>query len=381
MRMGTAMLHRPWLRPRAVAIQAAVALGLLAVLWWLWGNLQANLAIRNLRLGFSFLDQPAGFALSEGVLGYQAGDSYLHAFAAGIANTIRVSVAAILLTTLLGTLIGIGRLVENRVVRALASGYVDIVRNVPLLVQVLVWYIVLNQALPPGSDALNPLPDVYLSKEGLSFPAPLAGLGWTIAGWGTLAALVTGWLVGKASGRCTAGGGVALLGIVAAFAAGPLLLGAPLAVEVPEANLFTIAGGGTLSPEFLALLTALTLYHAAYMAEIVRAGIAAVPKGQWEAAAAVGLGRGRLLTLVVLPQALRVIIPPYISLSLNITKNSSLAVAIGYPDVVAVANTSMNQNGQAVECILIVAAVYLTMSLLTSAVLNLYNRKFALQER
>lgn len=315
-------------RPISLKAWLAQALLLIAVLVagaWLVHNAQANLAARGLSAGFDFLQDPAGFTIAESLISYEPGDSYLRAFCAGALNTVRAAVPAILLATLLGFALGIVSISPNVMLRVLARTFVDVVRNIPLLVQVLLWYFMLTELLP---DPVAPrsIGAVYLSKSGLALPNPFTG-------------------------------------------------------EVPGLGSFGITGGLVLGPELIALVGALAIYAAAYCAEVVRAGLRSVPRGQWEAAHALSLPRGRTLRHLVLPQAMPVIVPPYISLVLNTIKNSSLAVAIGYPDVVAVATTSLNQNGRAIECIAIIAAVYLAMNLLTSLVMNIYNRRAQIKER
>lgn len=290
-------------------------LGLL--LWFLAHNTALNMQARGIQSGFDFLLQPAGFEIGETVFAFDSTQSYWRAFLAGLGNTLRVALLGVVLTTLLGTLLGVGRFSRNALVRGLCVSYVELFRNVPVLLQLLMWYLLLAQGLPTVDEPWQ-LGALQLDKNGLA------------------------WLHGPA--------------------------------DEMEA-LFT------LSPEFLAVLLGLTLYTAAFVAEVVRAGIAAVPRGQGEAAAALGLSRRQAMRHVLLPQALRVIIPPLTNQFLNLTKNSSLAVAVGYPDVVSISNTAINQTGRAVECIAIVMAIYLCTSLLTSLLMNWYNARVAIQER
>ncbi len=310
-------------RTRAIAAQAALAAAVALVAWYFVSNTASNLAARNIASGFAFLAREAGFEIGETTfLAYGAADSYLRALTVGLANTFRVAAIGIVLVTLLGALIGLARLSPNWLLARLAAGYVEIVRNVPLLVQLFFWYVLIAENLPGPRQALEPLPGVFLSNRGIVFPTP-----WSV----------------------------------------PILSG------------FNFAGGVALTPEFAALLTGLVTYTAAFVAEIVRAGILAVSRGQVEAAYAVGLTRRGALRHVIVPQALRLIVPPMTSQYLNLTKNSSLAVAIGYPDLVSIANTTMNQTGQAIEGIAIIMAVYLTISLAISALMNWYNARFALK--
>jgi general L-amino acid transport system permease protein len=317
---------------RALLLQGALLVLLLLAGWALWRHTTAGLAARQIRSGFAFLGERAGFDIGEGPLPYTPDGSYLRALAAGLANTLRVSFLGILLATPLGALIGLGRLSRNLLLRGLCTAWVEVLRNIPLVIQLLAWYLVLTELLPEAAAPLVLGPDVYLSKGGLQLPFPA----WGAAGLG---------------------------------------------LERPALTAFGVSGGLSLTPEFLALLVGLVTSTSASIAEIVRAGILAVPRGQLEAAQALGLSKRQAVRRVLLPQALRVIVPPLSSQFLNLTKNSSLAVTIGYPDVVSIANTAINQNGQALECILIIMVVYLSVNLVTGAAMNLYNRRVALVER
>lgn len=310
-------------RLRDLGVQLALAVGVALLAWYFASNTAANLDARRIASGFGFLWREAGFEIGESpFLAYTAAESYARALLVGLANTFRVAVLGIGFATVLGVLVGLARLSPNWLLAKLAGAYVEILRNVPLIVQLFFWYALISENLPGPRDALNPLPGVYLSNRGLAFPLP---------------------------------------------------------GSVPELQGFNFAGGAILTPEFAALLAGLSLYTAAFIAEIVRAGVLSVPRGQREAAFALGLGHGVTLRFIVLPQALRVVVPPITSQYLNLTKNSSLAVAIGYPDLVSIANTTMNQTGQAIEGIAIIMAVYLTISLGISAAMNAYNRRIALR--
>ena len=289
-----------------------------------------NLRLRGITSGFDYLGRAAGFEIATGLLSYSAGDTYARALEVGLFNTLRVSLLGILISTVLGVALGLARLSRIRVVSALASGYVEALRNTPLLLQLFFWYS-LSQALPGPHEALRPWPGVFLCFRGLFLPR-------------------LAWQAGQ------------------------------LHLERPELIGFGFRGGTSISPEFAALLIGLATYTAAFIAEIVRGGILAVDKGQTEAAAALGLSRGRTLRLVVLPQALRVIIPPTTSQYLNLAKNSSLAVAIGYPDLIAVTNTTLNQTGQAIESLALAMLVYLAISLVISLAMNAYNRAIQTRE-
>ena len=308
---------------RSALWQAGALLAAVLLAWFFLSNTLHNLETRRIASGFGFLGREAGFEIGEtGFIAYSAADSYLRALGVGLANTFRVAVLGVVLATLLGTLLGLARLSPNWLLAKLAAAYVEIMRNVPLLVQLFFWYALISENLPGPREALQPLPGVFLSNRGIVFPTP----------WST-----------------------------------PVLSG------------FNFTGGTALSPEFAALLVGLVTYTAAFIAEIVRAGILSIDRGQIEAAYSIGLTRGGALRFVVLPQALRLIVPPMTSQYLNLTKNSSLAVAIGYPDLVSIANTTMNQTGQAIEGVAIIMAVYLTISLSISAFMNSYNRRVALR--
>ncbi|MBV8840564.1 MAG: ABC transporter permease subunit [Alphaproteobacteria bacterium] len=365
-----------------------VVVGLVAgLIAWLWRNTVHNLDTRHIATGFGFLTREAGMPIADALIPYKPSDTYLRALAAGILNTLRVAVIGVVLATVLGTLIGIARLSKNWLLARLAAVYVEVLRDLPLLLQLLSWYVLL-QGLPAPRQALNPVSGLFLSNRGLVVP----GIAWQGAhGW-VLLALVVGivltWLYRReALARRMRDGQprriwpAALVLIVGLPAAASAALGVSWTVSWPELRGFNFAGGSVLSPEYVALLLALTTYTAAFIAEIVRAGILSVSQGQWEASHALGLRRGLALRLVVLPQALRVIIPPMTSQYLNLTKNSSLAVAIGYQDIVSITNTTLNQTGQAIEGIAIIMAVFLVVSLSISFAMNWYNARIALVER
>ena len=302
-------------------------------------------------------------------------------------NTLRVAIVGVVLATLLGTLLGVGRFSANAIVRGLCYGYVELFRNVPVLLQLLMWYLFFTDVLPPMDSAWT-AGGFRLSKNGLSFPVPVWQLGQALAGAGLVVGILAAWAYRRwamasfeATGRVRSLFWTPVAIVFACMLAGWLFGGAPTAWSVPKRDGFALEGGASATPEFLAVLIGLVLYTSAFIAEVVRAGINSVSAGQAEAAASLGLSRGQGMRLVVLPQALRVIIPPLTSQYLNLTKNSSLAVAIGYPDVVSIANTALNQTGRAVECIAVVMAVYLTTSLATSAFMNWYNKRSSIKER
>ena len=356
-------------------------------IWYLVSNTLHNLAVRNISTGFDFLDREAGFAIGESSIDYTPADTYGRAIWVGLLNTLRVSVVGIIAATIFGTLLGVARLSKNWLLSRVASAYIEVMRNVPLLLQLFFWYAIITESTPGPRDALNPLPGVFISNRGLKLPS-LQGdaLDWIVGG---LAIAIVGILLlahwarkrQDATGQIFPLARVGILLLVALPVAGWLLSGATLTVELPELKGFNFAGGISLSPEFTALLAGLVIYTSAFVAEVVRSGIQSVNQGQWEAAGAIGLSRARVLRLVILPQALRVIVPPMTSQYLNLTKNSSLAVAIGYPDIVSVVNTTLNQTGQAIEGILIIMAAYLSVSLSISVFMNWYNKRIALVER
>lgn len=375
-------------RFRAVLYQILAVIAVLAVGAFIFSNTLTNLRERSIRTGFAFLDRESGFRIGESIIPYKAADSYGRAYLVGILNTLRVSVVGIILATGIGILTGIARLSPNWLVARLASVYVEITRNIPLLLQLFFWYTIITHSLPSVREAMNFLPGFYLSKSGLMFPAPVphAVHPYMLGAFGVACLLAWIWQRWVKYRQAVTGQQLPIvlpcLGLLFGL---PLLVwllgGAPTALNMPTRTRFAFTGGNSVTPEFLALLMGLTLYTATFIAENVRGGIQAVSWGQTEAAAALGLRRGQVLRLVILPQALRIIIPPTTSQYLNLTKNSSLAVAIGYPDLVSITNTSLNQTGQAIECIAIMMAIYLTISLTISAIMNVYNRYVALVER
>lgn len=319
-------LGRP--NARSVVYQALLAAAVGLAAWYLISNAVENVLARRIASGFGFLWREAGFEIGETTfLSYNAGDTYLRALAVGLLNTFRVATLAIFFSTLLGVFIGLARLSFNWLLAKLAEGYIELVRNVPLVVQLFFWYAVITESLPTPAEALSPLPGVFLSNRGFAFP----------------------------------------------------IAAAPSELDYPVFTGFNFSGGGLLSPEFAALFLGLALYTAAFIAEIVRAGVLAVDRGQFEAAYSLGFNHRQAMRFIIVPQALRVIVPPVTSQYLNCTKNSSLAVAIGYPDLVSIANTTINQTGQAIEGIAIIMLVYLTISLSISGFMNWYNRRFALR--
>jgi general L-amino acid transport system permease protein len=372
---------------RGLLWQIAVVGIAVAIVAWLWSNAIHNLSVRRISTGFAFLGREAGMPIVDTWLAYSPRDTYLWAFIVGLVNTLRVAVIGIVLATIIGTLVGIARLSSNWLLSRLAAVYVEVLRDIPPLLQLLFWY-VLMQGLPPARGAWKPITGVFLSNRGLVVPSiSLDGGQFWVIGTAVLG-MILFYLVRRRrialqmqDGHERRNWPYGLLLIVLVPAAVSWLLGISWAMTLPELRGFNFVGGWTFAPEYFALLIALVTYTSSFIAEIVRSGIQAVPKGQWDAAAALGLRRGFVLKKIVLPQALRVIIPPMTSQYLNLTKNSSLAVAIGYQDIVSIANTTLNQTGQAIESIALVMAVFLTISLGISLFMNWYNARIALVER
>jgi general L-amino acid transport system permease protein len=383
-------LRLSWSDPvfRAIFWQVVIVGIIVLIAWYLIGNTSRNLAARHIATGFAFLGRVAGIPIGESPIAYNpAVDTYGTALIIGILNTLRVAAVGIVLATILGTLIGIGRLSSNWLLARLTAFYVETLRDIPVLLQLFFWYSVL-QAMPPPRQSWHVGQLLYLSNRGARF----AELDWDPAYTWTLGGLILGVVLTfawsriarqrqDATGRRPPVWPVGLCLMIGLPLAIWALLGAPFQPDMPVLRGFNFQGGGTVSPEYFALLLGLSIYTAAYIAEIVRSGIQSVPLGQWEAAGALGLRRGNILRRIVLPQALRVIIPPMTSQYLNITKNSSLAVAIGFQDIVSIAYTTLNQTGQAIEGVAIIMAVYLTISLSISLFMNWYNARIALVER
>jgi general L-amino acid transport system permease protein len=368
-------------------ILLAVVVGYFA--WAAYQNAADNLVKQKIASGFGFWNNTAGFDIGQRLIPYVTTSTYGQAFWVGLANTLLVAVVGIFLSTFLGFAVGVARLSKNFLVQKLATIYVEAIRNIPLLLQLLFWYNAVLKSLPEVKDSM-PIPGgAFLNTRGLFFPEPVPGDKFTYVLWVLAAGLVGYFFYGHWAKKRQESTGqqspvlIVGLGLVILL---PLLMffatGMPLSFNYPDLGRFNIRGGVQIFPEFVALVLGLTMYTSAFIAEAVRAGIQAVSKGQTEASYALGLRPGPTLNLVVIPQAMRVIIPPLTSQYLNLTKNSSLAVAIGYPDLVQVfAGTVLNQTGQAVEVIAITMAVYLTISLVTSLVMNWYNSRKALIER
>ena len=382
-------------RLRRWSVQGLLLLAVAGVAWLLWRNTAANMAAHGMSLSFAFLDNPAGFAVSQHLLPYQESDSYARVFVVGLLNTLLVSALAIVAATILGTVVGVLRVSRNWLMRQLAAVYVELFRNVPLLLQLFFWYFAVLAVLPAprastlrwGCEEAGCL--AALSNRGLVLAAPLwqAALQWAVAA--LVSGVIAAFLLRAWNHRRQRRSGQVLR---LWWAYGLLVVVLPLAVffaQVEPAQVsrpllqgFNFRGGVTLLPELLALWLALSLYSASYVAEYVRSGIASVPRGQYEAAESLGLPPARVMRLVVLPQALRVMVPPLTSQFANVVKNSSLATAIAYPDLVSVfTGTALNQTGRAVEIIVMTMAVYLAISLVISLLMNGYNRRVRLVER
>lgn len=376
-------------RVRGIILQVLLVLALLVLGYEIVTNTAANLRKQNIASGFGFLARPAGFDVSQSLIPYSHASTNGRVFWVGLGNTLLVALAGIVLASALGIAIGIARLSTNWLVSRLALVYVETVRNVPLLLQLFIWYEAVLRALPMPQQAVALPFGSHLDNRGLHLPAAH----WSAGGIAVLVALLAGIaasiaLARRAERRRIETGAETplrwtILALVVALPAIVFVLaGRPVSFVWPHLGRFNFEGGLDIEPELAALLVGLTVYTAAFIAEIVRSGIAGVAAGQGEAASALGLRPGQAMRLVVLPQAMRIAIPPLTNQYLNLTKNSSLAVAIGYPDLVSVfSGTVLNQTGQAVEVIIVTMAVYLALSLATSAVMNWVNARFALVER
>jgi general L-amino acid transport system permease protein len=378
--------YDPKVRGVLYQIGALAMVGLLA--YYLMSNTLANLERQAIATGFGFLDKQSSFEIGESLVSYSAADTYAKALLVGALNTLLVAFIGVVFTIFMGTFLGIARLSSNWLVSRLAAVYIEVFQDIPILLQLFFWYAFFYEILPGPRQAIHLFNGVFLCNRGLIFGIPAAHPAWKYIGLAFIVACVAVYLIRRwARKRQDRTGQIfPLVRVAAAILIGlPLIAwwlgGAPTAMNVPELQGFNFKGGVSVSPEFTALLLGLVLYTAAFVAEVVRAGIQSVSKGQTEAALSIGLKPGQVLNLVILPQALRVIIPPLTSQMLNLTKNSSLAVAIGYPDFVSVAGTTINQTGQAIEGVALIMMVYLIFSLSTSAFMNWYNKRMKLVER
>jgi general L-amino acid transport system permease protein len=379
-----------WFDPkkRAIIYQIAV-LGMVGMLaYYLVSNTLINLQKQSIATGFSFFQKESSFEIGESLIPYSAANSYGRALIVGVLNTLKVAFVGIIATIILGTVVGIARLSSNWLVSKLAAIYIEVMQDIPVLLQLFFWYAIFYESFPSPRQALSPAPGVFVCNRGIAFPVPEAHPAHKYMVLFFLVACVVAYLLRRwAVKRQEKTGQIfpifrVSIGMIIGL---PLLtwlaFGAPTEMNVPKLVGFNFVGGANVSPEFIALLLGLVLYTAAFVAEVVRAGIQAVSKGQTEAAMSIGLKPTHVLNLVILPQAARIIIPPLTSQLLNLTKNSSLAVAIGYPDFVSVANTTINQTGQAIEGVALIMVVYLFFRLSTSDFMNWYNKKTALVER
>jgi len=379
-----------WLDPRKRAIIFQfLSIGVVGlIVWYLVSNTVVNLQKQSIATGFGFLKKEAAFEIGESLIPYSAADTYIRALLVGALNTIKVSFVGIVVTILLGTIIGVARLSTNWLVAKLSAIYIEVMQDLPILLQLVFWYAIFYESLPPPSEALCPGAGIYLCKRGVAFTVPEAHPAHIYMLTAFLLGCVAAYFIRRwarkrqeRTGRYFPVFRASLVLIIGLPLIVWLAAGSPMKMNAPKLTVFNFEGGLTVSPEFMALLLGLVLYTSAFVAEVVRAGIQSVGKGQREAAMSIGLKPTQVLNLVILPQALRVIVPPLTSQMLNLTKNSSLAVAIGYPDFVSVANTTINQTGQSIEGVALIMAVYLVFSLSTSAFMNWYNRRVALVER
>lgn len=374
-------------RFRAIIYQIIVFALVVVGIWFLISNLLDNLHSRNIQTGFAFLDKEAGFAISESLIEYKLTDTYLRALSVGFLNTLFVSFLGIIGCTILGTIVGVSRLSPNWLISRLALVYVEVMRNIPLLIHLFFWYSLLTEILPGPRQALNPIDGVYLSNRGIMFPK-LEGEGLLYIWIGLLIGIVLSILNSyrcklkhAKTGKCSPVFWVNTLMIIGLPIVGGLLASSSIQWSVPELKGFNFLGGSLFTPEMSALLIGLVLYTSAFVAEIVRSGIQSVGRGQWEAGESLGLSKMRTLQLVVMPQAIRVMIPSMSNTYMNLMKNSSLAVAIGYPDIVSISNTMLTQTGQAIEAIFIIMLAYLTVSLCIAQFMAWLNRRMMIVER
>ena len=379
-----------WYDPkkRSLIYQVGILLSVGLLGYYLISNTVTNLERQSIATGFGFLQKEAAFEIGESLIEYSAANRYARALFVGVLNTLLVSFIGIIFTVILGAFVGIARLSTNWLVSRLAAIYIEVFQDIPVLLQLFFWYAFFYEILPSPRQALAPFKGVFVSNRGLVFAVPEYHFAYLFAAAALLVCIIAIILLRRWARKRQARTGlyfpvfrISLAMIILLPIGAWWLGGAPTDMNVPELSGFNFKGGLNVSPEFTALLLGLVLYTAAFVAEVVRAGIQSVSKGQREAAVSVGLKTGQVLSLVILPQALRVIIPPLTSQMLNLTKNSSLAVAIGYPDFVSVAGTTINQTGQAIEGVAMIMLVYLFFSLSTSAIMNWYNKKMALVER
>jgi general L-amino acid transport system permease protein len=373
---------------RGIFYQAVVFILLVLVVYWIVGNTVENLRRSNISSGFAFLNGRAGFDVSQALIPFSSDSTFARALLVGLLNTILVAVTGIITASIVGFLVGVGRLSKNWLIRQICTVYVEVFRNIPPLLVIFFWYLGVLSVLPLPRDSYHLPFGSYLNSRGFFFPKMIWGEGAWLIGVAILLAIGLIWFVARRARirQMATGERFPVLWTSLALLFGlPLLAfvvtGFPLTMEYPQQSTFNLVGGTQVKPEFIALYLALSFYTASFIAEIVRAGILGVPKGQSEASAALGLRSGMILRLVVIPQAMRIIIPPLTSQFLNLTKNSSLAIAVGYADLVAIGGTILNQTGQSIEIVAIWMVVYLGLSLATSVVMNWFNSRMALVER
>ena len=381
---------RFWRNPnvRAFVYQTILIATIVFLSTYFFQNVEKKLAQQDASTGFDFISEQASFDISESLISYTSSNTYGRALIVGVLNTFKIAIMGNILAILLGVFLGLARGSRNFLVNRIAATYIEIFRNIPLLLQLFFWYFLFADVLPSVREAWNPIPGVFVSNRGFNLASPIYDSSYNYS----LGVLLFGigifyWLYRKAKQYKEKTGeekSISLYGLLLIFVA-PLLTwfltAVPLQWEFPKVEGFNFEGGKLITPEFSALLFGLVTYTAAFIGESVRAGVEAVDKGQWEASYSLGLPTSKILRFIIVPQALRVIIPPVTSQILNLTKNSSLAVAIAYPDFVSVANTVMNQTGQAVELVLLIMLMYLFFSLTTSIFMNWYNKKVALVEK
>jgi len=379
-----------WFNPKVRAILFQfMTLGMVGVLaYYLISNTLINLERQNIASGFGFFHKESSFEIGESLIPYSAANTYGRALLVGALNTIKVAFIGVVITIILGTFIGVARLSTNWLLSKLAAIYIEVMQDIPILLQLFFWYAIFYETLPSPQEALNPGAGIYMSNRGVAFTIPEGHPAHKYMLLAFLVGCVIVYVMRRWARKRQEKTGQFFptfrVGIAIIFGLpfiSWLAFGTPMKMDAPKFIGFNFQGGLMVSPEFIALLMGLVLYTAAFVAEVVRAGIQSVSKGQREAAMAIGLRPALVLNLVILPQALRVIVPPLTSQMLNLTKNSSLAVAIGYPDLVSVANTTINQTGQSIEGVALIMAVYLFFSLSTSAFMNWYNKRVALVER
>jgi general L-amino acid transport system permease protein len=373
---------------RGIFFQVVVFFSLLAFVVWIVNNTRENLARAGRRVSFDFLNERAGFDIGQSLIAYSSDSTYVDALWVGFFNTLLVAFVGIITATIIGFIIGIGRLSSNWLIRKICTVYVETFRNIPPLLVIFFWYLGVLAILPGAREAYSLPFGTFLSNRGLAIPKPIWGEGaWLVAVAFALAIAMCLFVANRAKARQMATGqrfpvfwtsvalivGLPLLALAAA--------GFPLSFDVPVVGAFQMTGGVSVSPEFLALYLSLSIYTASFIAEIVRAGIRGVSKGQTEASYALGLRPGTTTRLVIVPQAMRIIVPPLTSQYLNLTKNSSLAIAVGYADLVSVGGTILNKSGHSIQIVTIWMIVYLSISLATSLFMNWFNAKMALVER